>query len=281
MCKALRFGKRIMCLLLCFVTVLLMAAPASAAMAELDPVMEDRQVSKIRYSASYNGYVVGNLEDGTPLQVTGETRLFYRIDCQGMRCYIAKEQVKVDDNGCYYVNCKADSKETTKLPCRSDKEAAVLQKQVVDLCQNMLGVPYAWGGTTPRGFDCSGFVQYIYRQMGYSLSRTCSPQLSHGMVVAVEDLQPGDLLFFYGTLSSYDVSSHVGIYVGNGMMIHAGSKGICYASLLTDYFDNHFLCARRVILSSVSTYQSIPGQFSKASRSSGHQTGAFFLSVCS
>ncbi|MGH1323612.1 MULTISPECIES: C40 family peptidase [Bacillus] len=106
---------------------------------------------------------------------------------------------------------------------------------VIGKAQGYLGLPYVWGSASPSkgGFDCSGFISYIYgvgRQdvAGYwnSVSRVSSPQ-------------PGDLVFFQGTYKPGP--SHIGIYVGNGQMIHAGDKGIAYASLSSSYNQKHFL----------------------------------------
>ena len=79
-----------------------------------------------------------------------------------------------------------------------------------------MGVPYVWGGTTPRGFDCSGFVQYVYAQRGIYLPRTTYEQVNVGRRVSRSQLRPGDLCHFPG---------HVGIYIGDGMMIHAPKPG--------------------------------------------------------
>ena len=78
-----------------------------------------------------------------------------------------------------------------------------------------LGSPYVWGATGPDAFDCSGLVQAAYRAVGISLPRTTYAQIGAGTRVSRSELQPGDLVFFYSGIS------HVGIYVGNGQMIHA------------------------------------------------------------
>lgn len=90
---------------------------------------------------------------------------------------------------------------------------------VISYASNFLGVPYVWGGTTPAGFDCSGFVKYVYAHFGVSLPRVAADQQKVGTYVSRADLQPGDLVFF-GT-----PAHHVGIYVGNGYMIHAPHTG--------------------------------------------------------
>ena len=114
----------------------------------------------------------------------------------------------------------------------------------VGIAMRYLGVPYVWGGASPSGFDCSGFVQYVYAQYGIRLPRTADVQASVGYPVSKDELQPGDLVFFAG---DYVNISHVGIYVGGGQMIHASSTyGIAYDSLSRDYRVAHYAGARRV-----------------------------------
>ena len=82
-----------------------------------------------------------------------------------------------------------------------------------------LGTPYAWGGTGRGGFDCSGLVQWAFRQAGVTLPRTSQTQSTVGQPVSRADLRPGDLVFFYSQVS------HVGIYVGDGQVLHAPQTG--------------------------------------------------------
>jgi cell wall-associated NlpC family hydrolase len=113
---------------------------------------------------------------------------------------------------------------------------------VVGIALQYLGVPYLWGGTTPSGFDCSGFVQYCYRQVSVNLPRTSREQFKVGTFIAASDLsalKPGDLLFF-GYNADPSRIHHVAMYVGNGNFIHApGTGDHVKISSLADRITNH------------------------------------------
>lgn len=94
----------------------------------------------------------------------------------------------------------------------------ILRPQIIEYAKDYLGIPYVYGGTSPSGFDCSGFVQYVYAHFNISLPRVTYSQINCGEFVVNDDLEMGDLLFFRG-------GSHVGIYAGEGMYIHAPSTG--------------------------------------------------------
>ncbi|WP_067477019.1 NlpC/P60 family protein [Nocardia amamiensis] len=83
-----------------------------------------------------------------------------------------------------------------------------------------VGDPYVWGATGPSQFDCSGLVQWAFKQVGKTVPRTSSQQAAYGTLVAKKDMQPGDVVFFYSD------ASHVGIYAGNGLMLHASTFGV-------------------------------------------------------
>jgi cell wall-associated NlpC family hydrolase len=121
---------------------------------------------------------------------------------------------------------------------------------LVTYAKSFLGVPYVYGGASPKGFDCSGYVQYVYAHLGYTLPRTATSQAASSLCVAVtkSELLPGDLVFF--KLPGYSKPiGHVGIYVGEGKFIHASSPGdvVKYSSLSSSYYTRNYVTARRII----------------------------------
>ncbi len=117
---------------------------------------------------------------------------------------------------------------------------------VVKKAAQYLNTPYVWGGARPGGFDCSGFVQYVFGQCGYKLPRTAADQASAGSSVSRKNLAPGDLVYFSTGGGGID---HIGIYVGNNKFIHSSSPrsgGVIYTSLSESYYANSYAGATRV-----------------------------------
>lgn len=121
----------------------------------------------------------------------------------------------------------------------------VIARRIINSSMNYIGVPYVFGGTTPNGFDCSGFTRYVFAAAGISLPRTADVQYAVGTPVSRSALQPGDLVFF----STYEPGpSHVGIYVGGGNFINASSsRGVVVDSLNSSYWASTYIGARRVL----------------------------------
>ncbi|WP_028543384.1 C40 family peptidase [Paenibacillus taiwanensis] len=113
--------------------------------------------------------------------------------------------------------------------------------------QDLMGIDYKYGGTTTKGFDCSGFVKYVFDKFNVELPRSSSSQYEVGDKVKKDELRPGDLVFFNTSGSGI---SHVGIYVGNGQFAHAStSKGTRIDDLSMDYYEKRYVGAKRILSS--------------------------------
>jgi peptidoglycan DL-endopeptidase CwlO len=111
---------------------------------------------------------------------------------------------------------------------------------VVGIAMQYLGTPYVYGGSSPSGFDCSGFVMYVYAQVGVSLPHNAAAQYGYGTPVDRSQLQPGDLVFFNGL-------GHAGIYVGGGSFIHSPHTGdVVKISSLSGWYSSTWVGARRL-----------------------------------
>ena len=119
--------------------------------------------------------------------------------------------------------------------------------RMIHEAEKYLGVPYVWGGYSPSGFDCSGFVSYVVNNCGngWNYGRLTAEGLrGQCTYVAPGEAKPGDLIFFQGTYNTSG-ASHIGIYVGNGMMIHCGDP-VQYANINSSYWQQHFMCYGRL-----------------------------------
>ena len=118
-------------------------------------------------------------------------------------------------------------------------------RSLISTAYDYVGVPYVFGGTTPWGFDCSGYTQYVFRQVGVDIPRTADAQYYSYPKVSASNLQPGDLVFF----ETYEPGpSHCGIYIGNGQMLQAGSStGVTVSNVFSGYFGARYIGACRVL----------------------------------
>ena len=121
----------------------------------------------------------------------------------------------------------------------------VASTKILKTAAQYKGVPYVFGGTTPRGFDCSGYVQYVFAKHGIRLTRTADTQALEGKFVSKKNLKPGDLVFF----TTYEPgASHVGIYAGNNLFWNAtSSRGIMLSNLTDSYWGPRYYTARRIL----------------------------------
>jgi len=188
-------------------------------------------VLNVRGGPSTDYQILGQLRRGTYVNITAVLPGWVRIEFREGAAYLSTDFVMVRSG---------------QMPARATSPS-VRAQQVVDRAKQYLGVPYRWGGTTPAGFDCSGFMWYLYRQFGVQLNRVAHDQRRNGTPVARADLLPGDLVFFYPRAGATHVS-HVGMYVGGGYMIHAPSTGnvVRFTSINSANRISRYAGARRI-----------------------------------
>jgi len=140
-------------------------------------------------------------------------------------------------------------KKRKKVASKKSKKLKSSKNRVVKEAKRFLGGRYIWGGTTPKGFDCSGYVKYVYAKAGINLPRTAYQQSKVGKSVSRNRLKKGDLLFFLTDKKRHIPITHVGLYIGNDRFIHAASKreGIIISRLSKSKYNKFFVKAKRVI----------------------------------
>lgn len=169
--------------------------------------------------------IIGQLSCGANVTVLEYLDGWCKIEYEGKTGFIFGKYVNV-------IPQESDGTEDTQ----AENTVSTPGQNVVDYAKNFIGVPYVYGGSTPSGFDCSGFVQYVYKNFAISLPRTSYSQMYAGYAVSTAEMEPGDIIVFRG-------GGHVGIYVGDDMYIHAPNTG---RSVSIDPLDRAIHSVRRV-----------------------------------
>ena len=184
----------------------------------------------MRSTPSSDGELLYQLPYGDTAYIIGLNCGWYKVQYNGETGYI-----------------RSDLLELTEKPIYNSASSSYvsLASQIINYSMNFLGTPYVWGGTTPSGFDCSGFTRYVYSNFGYGLNRTAAQQLGNGY--AVSSLEVGDLVFFGNTYASSAAATHVGIYIGNNQFIHSAAGGVKITSLSDSYYASRYVGARRIL----------------------------------
>ena len=177
----------------------------------------------IRSGPSTSDAVVGSLSTGSVVELQETMDGWYQID-EG---YISSDYVAQVD--------------------ASVAASSGTGSQIAQYALQYVGSPYVYGGSSPSGFDCSGFTTYVMKHFGYSVNRTASGQMDNGTAVDRSQLQPGDLVFFNSGNSSKR-ATHVGIYTGNGQFVHASTSttGVIVSDLNSSYYSRTYVGARRL-----------------------------------
>ncbi len=208
------------------VTLSITAVAAAASADSAGVVSADATYA--RQGAGDNFKAVETLSAGEIVSIVSEENSWYKIDIDGEYAYVYSGDVSDNWQNTVEENVKEYKEEKEKAEKNGEN--------VLEYSKGFIGVPYVYGGTTPSGFDCSGFVKYVYAKFGISLPRTSYQQMACGTDVTGQELRAGDLLFFNG-------GSHVGIYAGNGTYIHAPRTG---RNVSIDPLNREVCAARRI-----------------------------------
>lgn len=218
------------------------------------------QTVNLRKEASTSSGIVVQLSLNTQVEVISEQNGWSQVQVDGKTGYVStsllsekkqetsrgldesrtvaniteqeEKQVSTENN-----NNNTQSEQNSTSNVTSAKGA-----DVAGYSQQFLGCSYVYGGTSPSGFDCSGFTYYVYKHFGVTLNRTAAGQYSNGTAVSKENLQVGDLVMFGSPIW------HVGIYIGNGKIIHAAnpSRGVTTDTIQSGYYSTNYAGARRI-----------------------------------
>lgn len=210
-------------------------------------------IGTLRSIPSDDGTLVTNIYEGTELNLLSLENGWYSATCGTASGYIRMENISADsDADVSLITPKAESKTEVAGTEQSSAETG-LGDRIVAEAEKYMGTRYVYGGSSPSGFDCSGFTQYVYKQLGYSIPHSASSQwTSLETTVSRDDLRPGDLVFFCDpSRSEGKACSHVGIYIGDGEFIHAASgsssgKKVRVSSLSESYYSGYYKGAKRV-----------------------------------
>ena len=182
---------------------------------------------------------ITKLSKGTAVTVHSTSNGWSKITANGVEGYVSSE---------YLSSTKPSTGSSDSSNSSGSTSSSV--NAVLNLAAKQLGKPYVWGAQGPSSFDCSGLTYYVYKNAaGITLPRTSSEQSKYGTTVSKSNLKAGDLVFFDTSGSNNGAVSHVGIYVGNGEMIHASSskEKIVQVSIETSYWNNAYVRAKRVL----------------------------------
>ena len=198
---------------------------------------------RVRQGPGTSYGILCNVYDGDRFPITGKTNGWYQILCNGRTGYVSADFILVQDKGEVSTPGGGDSSGNGSNGSGSTDPLA---QQIVDFALQYVGYPYVYGTAGPDTFDCSGFTSYVYAHFGYTLNRSSRDQVSNGVAVTKDQLQPGDLVFF-STNGSYP--THVGLYIGDGNIVHASTPqdGVKISSLETSYYIQNYFAARRIL----------------------------------
>lgn len=183
---------------------------------------------RMRAAAGTDSEIVRVTTYGESVEILGVDGEWYKVSAGGKTGYIRGDYVSFTEP------------DPSQAPA-----AGSIGEQIVAFAEQFLGTPYVWAGSSPSGFDCSGFVSYVFKNFGYTVNRTAASMYTNGVAVDKSELQIGDAVFF---ASSSESIGHVGIYIGDGEFIHSssGCGYVTISGLDESYYFRMYVGARRI-----------------------------------
>ena len=183
---------------------------------------------RMRAAAGTDSEIVRVTTYGESVEILGVDGEWYKVSAGGKTGYIRGDYVSFTEP------------DPSQAPA-----AGSIGEQIVAFAEQFLGTPYVWAGSSPSGFDCSGFVSYVFKNFGYTVNRTAASMYTNGVAVDKSELQIGDAVFF---ASSSESIGHVGIYIGDCEFIHSstGCGYVTISGLDESYYSRMYVGARRI-----------------------------------
>ena len=222
--------------------------PQEETLAEITMYVNS-EVVNLREQPTTDSNSLARLTIGTEVKVNARTNGWSKVTVDGKEGYISSSLLSerqpeettsrgLEERAEYEEGTEEEPEEEYTWSAPSNGGSATGQA-ICDFARQFEGCDYVYGGTTPDGFDCSGFTQFVFANFGYDINRTASAQAYNGEYVSRDDLQAGDLLIFNG---------HAGLYLGDGTFIHAENPrtGVVITDIDASYYVRNYLEARRI-----------------------------------
>lgn len=218
-------------------------------------------VVNIRSKPNTSGEILAKLNKGARVDIFEQSGDWYRISIGEDRYgWIHKDYISIrnesvsrgtaDTAASIQSDATADQKVTQEnqnsASIEDSGKTEALRQEIIAYAKTLLGIKYVYGGSSKKGFDCSGFVGYVFEHFGISLERSSKDMGNNGKTVKKADLKPGDLVFF-DTNGGLNAINHVGIYIGNNKFIHASSgvgRKVTISSLSDSFYLKKYMRAR-------------------------------------
>ncbi|MFZ5986279.1 MAG: SH3 domain-containing protein [Bacillota bacterium] len=228
--------------------------PASAPAAKTESVTQigivNASTLNVREGAGTEYKIVDKLDRGEKVSILAKENGWYKIKMSnGTIGWVSSTYISTDVTVAARGEDEID--ETLVVPeDLKDNSVSDTRRQVVAYAKKFLGVRYVYGGSSPSGFDCSGYVKYVFDHFGVKLERVAASQAKQGKWVSKANLVPGDLVFF-DTNGGHNHINHVGIYIGDGKFIHASSgrsnKRVVISDITSGFYATNYMTARKVL----------------------------------